>query len=68
MLDSGLVGGISTQADTISSNELNFSVVVHIFIRFIFLMEHFFLIFLLKYQNVYDHQTFQNDDMLQETA
>ena len=31
-------------------------------------MEHFVLAFPLDYQNVYDHQTFQDGDMLQRVA
>ena len=31
-------------------------------------MEHFVLTFPLNYQNVYDHRTFQDGDMLQRAA
>ena len=31
-------------------------------------MEHFLLTFLLNYQNIYDHQTFQDSDILQGAA
>ena len=48
------------------SNELDLA--VYIFIRFMFLMEYFVLAFPLNYQNVYDHQTFQDSDMLQGDA
>ena len=36
----------------------------YIFIRFMFLMEHFLLTFPVNYQNVYDHQSSQGGDML----
>ena len=40
-----------------------------LFMRSMFLMEHFLLTFLLDYhQNVYDHQSFQDGDMLQGSA
>ena len=44
---------ISTQTDTMLSNELNFSVAVHIYKIHVFDKA-----FPLTYQNVYDHQIF----------
>ena len=45
------------------SNELNFSVAIHIYKIYVFDGA-----FPLNYQNFYDHQTFQYRDMLQEAA
>ena len=67
LLGCGLLGGISTQVDTMLSNELNFSVAVYIY-KIHVLMEHFLLTFPFNYQNVYGHQTFQDGNMLQGAA